>query len=1084
MLGLASCQQDFDGANNLGNSEVDCTLSVALPEDATRATAGADSSKGAIGNVDMNQYDIRYILEVYDENGVLAKDRMTNYSDATSTSFAFRLVPGRAYNFVVWADFVKEQGKDLHYNTADGLRSVKVADGSWTVIDESRDAYTDVITVHNFSSAADIPTITLTRPFAKLRVVTNDIKQMISVRPAEVKVNYFSTKFYDAFDAFAEKASNLVDAPANLTVTLLDAQKNPDEDYTGEKPEETGVQTLFADYFFGAENDRVMFTMDVKDNSGRDIPQVTFNTNIPVNRNKLTTVLGPILTDSNNITVTIDDAFAGYNDINTETDTVAVTVANELEFNEAFEDENIDVIVLTDDIVLDSSLTRAGDYTLTVSNGKKLTIDLNGKKLSATSTQSGKNYDMILVKGNLTVKNGTITIQHTGTDMEWSAMTTIFDITAGGAVNLDGVTAKNLGGSAMAFVAHLNNWGDATLNVDNSTLESTYIAVRAFNSGNDMNNITIKNSTINGKYCFWVHNYKTAGDSKGTDATLNVSIFGNNNTFEYTGIAPVLYGFNEPLYFDEYGTEIVFNAERLAANLTADKENVSVILGANIDVPINSLGQMTGGSGEYKLGGENTKAINIDLNDNKLNITTTYWSAIGAKNNDALFTIKNGTMTSTGNSAGTWNAWDVRLSNCNYAIEDVVFEKAVALDNAGKAVTMKNVTITDTHNTDTYGLWITAEGQTVTLDGCTIDMTPATDGRGIKIDNQYVAEADQKKVTLNVAGTTFKTEEKSAVLVKSVAGAEINWGEGNNISEVAGDTDFAVWVDEDAAAYADKVVVNGADKKVEGANDKITIVTTASELQTALDNAVEGNNVIRFGADITGDVTITQKKGVNVTIDGNSKKFNGVMTTFGKGRDETRTETLVIKNINFAAKSGAASCIVSPDRTANNSYSYSHNVTVENCTFTDGDGAVNCAAVRHEDGGDKNWTIKDCTIDNTMHSILQVNNIEGKLTIVNCTVLSKNGANLNSCTNVEMNKCTFDVLGYALRFGVNSGGNLGVAKDFVVNDSSLKSACNDGDAVIMFRASAVDAVLTLNNTTLTGTTEISGNTAATTINRN
>ncbi len=311
VFGLAACQTEPEGINVDANGEAAVTLNVALPDDATRA-AGADSAKGAIGNVDMSKYDIRYILEVYDEDGRLAKDRMVETSDETTAAFSFRLVPGRAYNFVVWADFV-ENGKktDLHYNTNEGnggLRKVEVIKTQWDVIDESRDAYTDVVTVHNFSSAADIPTITLTRPFAKLRVVTNDIKEMISIRPAEVKVEYFNTKFRDTFDAFAETASGEYVVGA-LTATLLDSQKNPVDVYTGENPNETGVQTLFADYFFGAVDDRVMFTMDVKDNGGRDLPQVTFNTNIPVKRNNLTTVYGPVLTDSNNITVTINPAF-------------------------------------------------------------------------------------------------------------------------------------------------------------------------------------------------------------------------------------------------------------------------------------------------------------------------------------------------------------------------------------------------------------------------------------------------------------------------------------------------------------------------------------------------------------------------------------------------------------------------------------------------------------------------------------------------------------------------------------------------------------------------------------------------------
>ena len=330
VLGMVSCQTDVvEGLRVDANGEAELTLQVGLPE-ATRA-AGADSALGAIGNINMAEYDIRYILEVYDENGVLAKDRITKTSDDTSMTFSLRLVPGRAYNFVVWADFVLEgREDDLHYNTTAGLRAVKVVTENWTVIDESRDAYTDVATVHNFSNTSVIPTITLTRPFAKLRVVTNDILEMISIRPAEVTVNYINTNFYDTFDAFAEKASGSYRGRA-LTATLLDAQKNPTDVYSNENPEVTGVQTLFADYFFGAEDDRVMFTMDVKDNGGRNLPQVTFNTNIPVNRNHLTTIYGPVLTDSNNITVTIDGAFENekvvYNVETTEELAAAVAAA-------------------------------------------------------------------------------------------------------------------------------------------------------------------------------------------------------------------------------------------------------------------------------------------------------------------------------------------------------------------------------------------------------------------------------------------------------------------------------------------------------------------------------------------------------------------------------------------------------------------------------------------------------------------------------------------------------------------------------------------------------------------------------------
>ena len=146
------------------------------------------------------------------------------------------------------------------------------------------------------------------------------------------------------------------------------------------------------------------------------------------------------------------------------------------------------------------------------------------------------------------------------------------------------------------------------------------------------------------------------------------------------------------------------------------------------------------------------------------------------------------------------------MCNCNYVIEDVVFEKEVALDNVGKATTLKNVTINGTG--DRYALWITAEGQSVNIDNLTVK----TKGRGIKIDEQYVGAP--AKVTLDIKNSTFKTDKKAAILVKSIAGADINV-ENIDITKVADDKVYAVWVDSDRAAYVDLVTVNGGQRRVE-----------------------------------------------------------------------------------------------------------------------------------------------------------------------------------------------------------------------------------------------------------------------------
>ena len=170
-----------------------------------------------------------------------------------------------------------------------------------------------------------------------------------------------------------------------------------------------------------------------------------------------------------------------------------------------------------------------------------------------------------------------------------------------------------------------------------------------------------------------------------------------------------------------------------------------------------------------------------------------------------MFTIKNGTMTSS-QATGTWNSYDLCFSNCNYNFENVVFEKAIALEAANKTYNLKNVTIKETH--DYYAMWVRAAGLNVTVDNLTVESA----GRGIKIDEQYIDAP--AKVTLTVKNSKFTTAKKAAILVKSAAGAEINV-ENIDIADVAADTTNAVWVDAVSAAYYDLVTVNGATKKQE-----------------------------------------------------------------------------------------------------------------------------------------------------------------------------------------------------------------------------------------------------------------------------
>lgn len=254
----------------------------------------------------------------------------------------------------------------------------------------------------------------------------------------------------------------------------------------------------------------------------------------------------------------------------------------------------------------------------------------------------------------------------------------------------------------------------------------------------------------------------------------------------------------------EDGTYFASADAGIEAAMDINVENLSVKLSA--DVTVNVEAWQTAA-----FGGDKTKEIVIDLGGKTLtfNNTNSDWDNVSIAN-EATLVIKNGKITNTGYNDGPWNRHDINFA-CKVKLEDVTSDKAIALAADSD---LKNVTIEDKNNTDTYALWIKTLGQTVNMSDCKILMTDCVNGRGIKIANQYISTDDEKAVTLNVSGTTFKTLKKAAVLVTSTKGATISWS-ANDISEVAADQANGVWVDADCADYADLVAVTGGSKIVE-----------------------------------------------------------------------------------------------------------------------------------------------------------------------------------------------------------------------------------------------------------------------------
>ena len=327
LASLSSCKHD-DVMNVSINDEQIVSICVTIPDSETRASE-TNSAQGIFNNnvlgVENDNYTMRYILQIFDENGRPSDETLIEYSDGTTVSFPVRLVPGRDYTFVVWADFVinGETNTDNHYITKDAngktdLRNIIINEDSWVAMDETRDAFTGIYSTKAAGekySGASIINVVLTRPFAKLRVVTTDMEALanLGINPTHAIVEY-TTPYRAGFNA--------------LTCTPFEADQNnikvhqmsPTEAYAivayGDNT--TANKVLFTDYLFASadQNDVVKFNLSVYENADKSghIKTNSFTTDIAVKRNHLTTIAGSILTEGNNVEVVVNPDFGGYID--------------------------------------------------------------------------------------------------------------------------------------------------------------------------------------------------------------------------------------------------------------------------------------------------------------------------------------------------------------------------------------------------------------------------------------------------------------------------------------------------------------------------------------------------------------------------------------------------------------------------------------------------------------------------------------------------------------------------------------------------------------------------------------------------
>ena len=522
---------------------------------------------------------------------------------------------------------------------------------------------------------------------------------------------------------------------------------------------------------------------------------------------------------------------------------------------------------------------------------KASVIDLNGKTLTLTEDD--------LYFGTTTFKNGTIVV-----DPSVKPSTAVFWMFANQTLTFDAVKLVATGVTGTYLIgldgnnADLNIVNGSEIIADNETaLDLDIICVNS-STGNDIvvHNSKVTVNNLDGRV-FFRGNYTISGASEINLSGITKAGFrieaGQTLSIEDTSVVTIT---GEPRdggihVTDATATYTKADTATVTATVNVPVEYVAQIgdvkyetladafaaIGAG-DVVIELLKDATldyNAREAYGLAGTTSVTINGNGHVLTLNQKDSDWSSIGLANADAKLVLKNMTIEKTGygDTSGAWNTHAI-IFKCNVEMTDAIVNNSVAVQNGA---TLNNVTINEANGY--YGLWINANGQSVTMNGGAINATNG--GRGIKVADQYVDSV--AKVELSITGTKFNTANKAAVLVTSPKGANIT-ASNVDITNVAADNTSLVWVDETYAAnFGETTVVGGTVSQEDASNFAIIVkdgdkaVSYFKTLDELFDNVSAYAKVSNVTVELLGDVVATK------VVKTNSLKTYNFVTNVAEG---------------------------------------------------------------------------------------------------------------------------------------------------------------------------------------------------------
>ena len=313
---------------------VDFTISTSIQQ-GSLSTRASQSHKGGATNVNPANYDLRYIMEVWTRGttpqlAYRGYRIVTDNFATTDVTFAVRLL-AQEYDFVFWADFVPvplnalplpqdAPRGDHFYTTSNGLTNIEMR--AIAISNDARDAYFAYVRGVDLSTISHVSGVTLTRPFGKLRLIATEVPDG-RLTVDNVTICYAlgapTTYIPRTFNALTGETGN--DYLPLAQLTQLTSTASPENAVVGGVIHNNAMVLAF-DYIFAphpqtqAQQTIISFSATAI-NNGQKAAQRDLS-NIPIVRNKLTTIIGNFFTNMAVMNVIVSDPFDDEEIINAD----------------------------------------------------------------------------------------------------------------------------------------------------------------------------------------------------------------------------------------------------------------------------------------------------------------------------------------------------------------------------------------------------------------------------------------------------------------------------------------------------------------------------------------------------------------------------------------------------------------------------------------------------------------------------------------------------------------------------------------------------------------------------------------------